>query len=391
MTLLHNPTPTPTPHTTRLPPLTGFAGFTDTLFGCLPRADQRKWAHLYVEALLRTPGKKSPRRLAESVSASPTASQALHQFVNASPWDWTATRQALLRRVARTGAAVTSWTLAPAFIPKRGDHSAGVHRRFDPLLGRLSNGQLGLVVLATGEHGPLPVDWHLYIPRGWTRARRSKARVPEDISGPLWSQASELLGRAPLWHPGAHAPVTAELSWLPDREAFLSQLVRSEQPFVVEVPDTVRVLPGAIPSTNWPTLTVRQVLMGPTVTGEDRQHVLSLPVSLPGPASGHVRLRLLVRRRPCGSTRTWLTNMVDRRLPELLPLMRQPRLAANVVDTLNGDFGLQDFEGRSYPGWHHHTTLVSAAFAYSRLRGRPLPDGDEVRDPSFPHGDGLCD
>ncbi|MFC0110199.1 hypothetical protein ACFFRB_28540 [Kibdelosporangium aridum subsp. largum] len=28
---------------------------------------------------------------------------------------------------------------------------------------------------------------------------------------------------------------------------------------------------------------------------------------------------------------------------------------------LRDDFGLRHFEGRSYAGWHHHVTLVSAA------------------------------
>ncbi|MFG3408239.1 transposase [Streptomyces sp. NPDC048142] len=337
----------------------------------LPRTDQRRWAKFYIRALLQTPGKKSTRRLAESVSDSPTASQALHQFVNASPWDWLAARQGLLRWVAQSGSAVTAWTLAPVYIPKRGDHSAGVHRRFDPTQGRLSNCQLGMLVLATGEYGPLPVDWDLYIPCGWTRVRRAKARVPEEIRGPLWLQASELLGRAPSWSPDLHAPVTAELSWLPDRELFLTHLAQNEQPFVVEVPDTMRVAHTASPAAGTPLLTVRQILMDPaTAATKEGEPVLSLPVTLSSSSAERVPLRLLARRRPNGSARTWLTNLVDRQLHELLPLMRQPGLAARVVSTLNGDFGLQDFEGRSFPGWHHHTTLVSAAFTYSRVNDR---------------------
>ncbi|MFF4060834.1 transposase [Streptomyces sp. NPDC001668] len=343
--------------------------FAAALFGHLPRADQRRWAELYVRALLRTPGKKSLRRLAESVSDSPTAAQALHQFVNASPWDWTAARRNLLREVAPTGEAVTAWTLAPTLIPKRGEHSAGVHRRFDPALGRLVNCQLGLVVLATGEHGPLPVDWNLYVPEKWARAQRSKARVPDEVGGPLWSQAADLLRRTPSPPSGRCAPVTADLSWLPSREAFLDHLARSERPFVVKVPDTVRVVHAPSLSAGTASLTIRQLLaQRGSMAAEERQ--LALPVFLPRPSSGRVRLRLLVRHRRNDAAHIWLTNLVDRPLLDLRSLMRQPGLAANVVDTLHEDFGLRDFEGRSFPGWHHHTTLVSAAFAYSRLHGR---------------------
>ncbi|MFF3749068.1 transposase [Streptomyces sp. NPDC002018] len=377
MALLHEPAPRTFPPGVQGPCL---RSFVETVFDHLPRADQRRWAELYVRALLRTPGKKSLRRLAESVSDSPTASQALHQFVNASPWDWTAARRNLLRRVAPTGEAVTAWTLAPAFIPKRGEHSAGVHRRFDPVLGRLQNCQLGLVMLATGEHGPLPVDWSLYIPRTWARARRSKVRVPDEIRGPLWSQAADLLRRTSSLFPGRCAPVTADLSWLPDREAFLHDLTQSEQPFVVEVPDTVRVIHAPSPSADSAALTVHQLLTGRgSMAAEERQDVLTLPVSLPSPSSGRVPLRLFVQHRPNNSAQIWLTNLVDRPLPDLRPLMRQPRLAASVVSTLHEDFGLGDFEGRSFPGWHHHTTLVSAAFVYFRLHGRLPVSRDRLR------------
>ncbi|OIJ92321.1 IS701 family transposase [Streptomyces monashensis] len=372
MTLLYESAPGPfvDGREPRLPRVPRLRPFVETVFDCLPRADQRKWAQLYIKALLQTPGKKSVRRLAESVSASPTASQAMHQFVNASPWEWLTVRQHLLRWAQRTS-PTTAWTLAPAFIPKRGEHSAGVHRRFNPVLRRVSNCQLGMVMLATGEHGPLPVDWNLYIPEGWATDSplRSKVRVPDEVCGPLWSQAAELLRRVTRWSPDRHTPLTADLSWLPDRESFLAHLARGEQPFVVEVPDTVHVQRVTSTSANSPALTLRQLLTDRRTADEgERQHVLGLPVTLPGPATERVRLRLLAQGRLNGSARTWLTNLVDRPLPDLLPLMRQPRLAANVVDTLSADFGLQDFEGRSFPGWHRHTTLVSAAFTYAQVR-----------------------
>ncbi|MEU5116019.1 transposase [Streptomyces longwoodensis] len=346
--------------------------FVAAVFDHLPRADQRRWAELHVRALLRTPGKKSLRRLAMSVSDSPTASQALHQFLNASPWDWATARRNLLRQVAPSGTDVTAWTLAPALMPKRGDQSAGVHRRFDPDRGRSVNCQLGLVVLASGNHGPLPVDWGLYVPRTWSPARRLKARVPDTVCGPLWSQAADVLRSTASQPSGRRVPVTADLSWLPDREAFLDELARSRRPFVVRVPDTVRVVPSSLPSADPEALTVRRLLAGRgDRAAEDGRHVVNLPVLLPRPLSRRVRLRLLVQHRPNSPAELWLTNLVDRPVPQLRPLMRQPRLAAGVIAALHEDFGLRDFEGRSFPGWHHHTTLVSTAFAYSRLHGDP--------------------
>ncbi|MFD0431908.1 hypothetical protein ACFQ60_46150 [Streptomyces zhihengii] len=37
------------------------------------------------------------------------------------------------------------------------------------------------------------------------------------------------------------------------------------------------------------------------------------------------------------------------------------------VRDVQNELGLLDFEGRSFPGWHHHMTLASAAYLYRRL------------------------
>ncbi|MER6332594.1 transposase [Streptomyces sp. NPDC001034] len=368
MTVLYEPDPADLGEARQL------NSFTDAVFGRLPRADQRRWAELYVKALLRTPGKKSVRRLAGSVSDSPTASQSMHQFVNASPWDWQMVRQDLLRRVERTTAA-EAWALAPAFIPKRGEHSVGVHRRFDPFLGRATTCQLGIGLFLCDGEGPLPVDWNLYIPEGWVRDphMRMRVRLAEEPGGALWSQVAELVRRGTSWTTGPQAPLTADLSWMPDRSTFLAHLSRSEQSFVVEVPETLTVRSASAPPPASPPLSVRRLLdtQGSAMTSGEQHHgldVLSLPVVLPGAAARQPRLRMLAQRRAGGrGTRVWLTNLVDRPLSQMLPLMRQPRLATAVVNSLSGDFGLQDFEGRSFPGWHHHVTLVSAAFTHYRL------------------------
>ncbi|MFD5203705.1 hypothetical protein ACFWM7_26965 [Streptomyces sp. NPDC058375] len=67
--------------------------------------------------------------------------------------------------------------------------------------------------------------------------------------------------------------------------------------------------------------------------------------------------------------RIWLTNITDRHPAELLEPARSPRGARAAVERMGEDFSLLDFEGRSFPGWHRHMTLVSAAYAYSTLEG----------------------
>lgn len=40
------------------------------------------------------------------------------------------------------------------------------------------------------------------------------------------------------------------------------------------------------------------------------------------------------------------------------------RVGAGSVFKLKHGLGLDHFEGRSWPGWHHHVTLVTAAHAF---------------------------
>ena len=95
---------------------------------------------------------------------------------------------------------------------------------------------------------------------------------------------------------------------------------------------------------------------------------------------------LLVLAGPgTGKTTTLVEAIVERveargADPEsVLALTRTLAHAGDSVREMSDDFGLQDFEGRSYPGWHHHMTLVSAAYAYSRFHGRPAPTGGGER------------
>ena len=66
----------------------------------------------------------------------------------------------------------------------------------------------------------------------------------------------------------------------------------------------------------------------------------------------------------------WLTNLKDARLPELLDLITLRARAVEDLRRLESDVGLQHFEGRSFPGWHHHVTLASVAYAYKLAHAR---------------------
>ncbi|MFC9234452.1 transposase [Streptomyces decoyicus] len=380
------------------------SAFADQVFGSLPRADQRHWGRAYVMALLATEGKKTVRRLASTVSDSATASQSMHQFVNASPWEWMPARAELARWVAAQ-LAPQAWVLDVAVLRKRGEHSCGVHRRFLPEAGRSVNCQVGVgaflagSVRASGNAAAVPVDWRLLLNGSWAEdpQRRARARIPAAAGPkPIEQHALDLVD-AGLGGPRLGAlPVVADLSGHAGTSTLLRELVRRGRDFVIAVPGAMPVLPaemargggGRRPGTVLPPAAggaaavpvAALTCLGPSPydtpscerrgSSARRPAVLSGLVQLPGVRPPLQRVHRLVALRYAHSRsapRLWLTNLVHRRPEELLALAALAPRAGAATRRMEDDFGLLDFEGRSYPGWHHHMTLVSAAHAYGRL------------------------
>lgn len=370
------------------------SAFTEQIFGHLPRADQRAWAQAYLTGLLTTEGKKSVRRIAATVSGSPTASQSMHQFVNASPWEWAPARAELMRWVEQR-LTPRAWTLDVAVLRKRGDHSCGVHRRFVPATGRSVNCQLGIGAFLTTEREAVPVHWGLLLPGAWVNdeQRRSRARIPDDAGHRTIEQhALDLVDSLSDSTHLSAPPVVADLSYYTGVTSLVRGLSTRARDFVIALPGRTPVVPvgRSMPPQTYaselPAAVEAQRLFELKHGGHlrldthdglggrtDRTSVMTALVRLPevrlARHAPHHTYRLFAVRSYAGrrSTRMWLTNMVHRRTDELAALTRLQRRAGATVQGLEDDFGLLDFEGRSYPGWHHHMTLVSAAGAYSRL------------------------
>ena len=61
----------------------------------------------------------------------------------------------------------------------------------------------------------------------------------------------------------------------------------------------------------------------------------------------------------------WLSNLpADVAIADLARLAKVRRRIEHDCRELKHGLGLDHFEGRSWPGWHHHVTLVTAAHAF---------------------------
>jgi SRSO17 transposase len=87
---------------------------------------------------------------------------------------------------------------------------------------------------------------------------------------------------------------------------------------------------------------------------------------------------LLVEWHPgnAAPVKYWLSNLPER--TPIVELVRLARLRWRVEQDYReckGGLGLDHFEGRGWPGWHHHVTLVSVAHGFltlERLRSPKL-------------------
>ncbi|CAL9535465.1 hypothetical protein SUDANB6_04145 [Streptomyces sp. enrichment culture] len=386
--------------------------FARQIFGYLPCADQHRWAGTCLKGLLLPDGRKSVRRLAGAASGSPTGWYSLQQFVDNSPWDREPGRDALVRWIGRRS-PVRAWTVVPVVLPKRGDQSVGVHQRFTPLSGRAVNCQMATVLPLSCPGADFPVDRRLFLPRQWTDdpGLRRRARIPRGRELPSAVAARP----GPDRRPGRpHRLAVGAGGGRHDRGARRDGADRAARRHRVRLrrrrPPACPVggrgagrrgAPGRASARG----AARRPRRGPggaagdaadtgapwmgnrhaaAVTGSDgrfrQTQVLSAPIRRPvreGPGAGGERraYRLFSELGPDGApdSRLRLTDLVHHRLDELLELARCHVSALDTTEYMDGRYELLDFTGRSFPAWHHHMTMVSAAYAHLRPVGSTRP------------------
>lgn len=379
-----------------------FKEFCSDVFATLGRTDQRQAAETYLYGLLNCPGRKSIRRL---VATAPGRSeQSLQQFINQSPWDPEPIRQQLLNLLLRE-LQPTAWMVEEVHFPKHGHYSAAVDRQYVHSLGRVSNCQLAIAVTLT--HGPytVPVNWRLMVPDSWGRDqdRRLRARMPgHELPRPYWQYQIEVLDDMSLEWGLPAAPVLTDTSHRNNVDAFLEALDLRRQPYLVQVSPSLGVAydpPARPPTRPGPPPAAGGVGWQGTVgeltkrTGgsaretvewrsEDdsrvlRSQFLQIPVrGLPSHSTRNdwapsgAGERRLISEWPLGKGEPrghWITNITDRPLSELVELAKLRHLAAPRMEKFAQAYGLRDYEGRTFAGWHHHVTLATAAYTYAVL------------------------
>lgn len=358
------------------------------IFSSMYRADQRRAAAAYLRGLLSDVRRKSVRGLA--TTASGRSVQSLQQFLSQSPWDPVPVRRRLLNQLVASQRPVACVVEEVAF-PKHGRHSVAVERQYVRSLGRVCNCQLAVVATLTCTRFSVPVDWRLIVPDSWgaDNPRRARARIPDhELPRPYHHYLIESMDDLAGQRSALPVPLVGDVSHQPGAEALFDALERRRQAYLLRVSPSLSVShqrpPGRrsvgapAPSRSRAPATVWQGKLHELVAGI-ASHARRTVEWQDGDAAGRSQFlwlparpgsRMLLCEWPVDSPRPggfWITNLIDRRLADVVLLAKLGAAAGPRFEQLAGGFGLREYAGRTFAGWHHHLTLVAAACTYRVL------------------------
>jgi SRSO17 transposase len=384
--------------------------FAAEMFEPMGRKDQRRWGEVYLRGLMLDGRRKSIEPMAERLPDGDE--QCLQQFVNQSPWDWAAVRERLAKRMQRE-IQPEAWIVDETGFPKFGRHSVGVAHQYCGALGKVANCQVGVSINAATDAASCPLDWRLFLPKEWDddEERRSRVHLPEEIRHKeKWRLALEMIDELRAW--GLEPPPILADAGFGDITEFREGLRGRALRYVLQVKGDTSAYPEAVaperpawsgsgrpPKARYrakPQLlrtlaleagkrAARTVSWREGSRGPMRSRFLALRVR---PANIALRNRAnreeaelelcwLLCEWPADKdepVKYWLSNLpADTPLAELVQLAKLRWRIEHDYRELKDVLGLDHFEGRSFRGWHHHTTLVSVAHAFLTLERRRRP------------------
>jgi SRSO17 transposase len=361
------------------------SAFCRELFGSMARSDQRRWGEVYLRGLTAVPGRKTIRQISDHVVGEPV-DQCLQQFVNQSPWRWEPVREALAHRAAAI--RPLAWMFREVVFPKTGTSSVGVAKQYTPSAGRVLNCQVGLAAVLVGQGTGCVANWRLMLPRTWDDdpRRRVRTRIPDtERHLPRWRHILQSIDEMTIKWGLRPAPIILDARD-GDAQQVLRSLTERGLPYLVRVsahtPMPAAGSAGSLATAGqFAARAARRQIILPGPAGRGRRPVVvhysvasvcdTCLVRQPISGCPHGRTRRLIAEWTPDGHRLralWLANLVRAYPHQLVNLATLDRIPQQVMTTLRDEFGLQDFEGRSFAGWHHHVTLVSAAHTFATLR-----------------------
>jgi SRSO17 transposase len=332
------------------------------------RIEPRRRVRAYLQGLLAPVERKNGWQLAENAGDRTPAG--VQDFLARMRWDADRVRDDLRGYVvAQLSDADAVLVLDETGFVKKGTKSVGVQRQYSGTAGRIENCQIGVFLGYASRHGHALIDRALYLPEVWANdpARRRAAGVPETTV----FATKPLLGRQMLTSAfAADVPcrwVTGDSVYGADY-ALRRSIERNGRGYVLAVTSrqrlgfkTVADWLEDVPSGAWQRLSAGDGAKGPRL-----YDWAYLPCGWLEAACGWQKGLLIRRKLAHPEVFTFYLTLA----PEATGLADLVRVAGTrwtieaCFEAAKGEVGLDQYEVRSWTGWHRHITLAMLAHAY---------------------------
>jgi len=329
------------------------------------RVEPRRRALAYLRGLLSAAERKNGWQLAEQ--AGDRTPDGMQDFLSRVHWEAELVRDDLRAYVAAHLGDEQAVLDESGFL-KKGDKSCGVQRQYSGTAGRIENCQIGVFLSYASRHGQALIDRALYLPHSWAadRLRRLGAGVPETVV----FMTKPKLGAAMLERAFAAgmpcAWVVGDSVYGADYE--LRRCIEQHgRGYVMTVTSAQRL--GCKPVADWleevAAKAWQRLSAGAGAKGPRLYDWAYLPYRAavaPGWQKG-----LLIRRKikqPSEFTFYLTLSPTTTTLAELVQVAGRRWTVEVCFEAAKGEVGLDQYEVRSWTGWHRHITLAMLAHAY---------------------------
>jgi SRSO17 transposase len=367
-------------------------GFHEAFRDCFARREPREQFFGYMVGQFSALERKSIEPMAQQVDGGNV--RAMQRLISDVVWDegqMCRTYHSLLNDDLGDAAGVLIFD--ESGFPKKGWESVGVARQYCGTLGKVENCQVGVFAAYASRHGYAFVDKRLFLPESWFTdayaTRRTKCKVPDDVTFHTKPQlaveilrdidqeamlafkyivADCLYGNSPEFIEAAEQcggkiyfvsipsdtrcwlqrPVTQPKRYTYKGETRAKQVVRQTE----KAPLAVEVLAKSIHDCFWYRRQVSEGTKGPIEYEFTKRQVMLSKDNLPH------KTVWLVMKRTIGEKPTYyyyISNApVSTRLRVFVWLSGIRWAIEQCFEETKMELGMDQYEIRKYPGWHHH-------------------------------------
>jgi SRSO17 transposase len=410
--------------------------YADRFADLFKRSDQARWCEVFLRGLIQDGDRKSVEPLVQRIvlpercASSKDPVQATQHWLNQGKWDCEPIFEryrTMMRRLFRGQPADLVFDDTSFF--KQGKHSVGVQRQYCGSLGKRANCQIAVSLHCATPIGHYPLSMRLHLPESWTSdaTRLNVARVPEEHRRPKTKHeialelldeaiAEGLVGGRVLADAGygSSAPFRDGL----DERGFIygvgvrKEIVAFDSPPVWDWPKPgshrrnprlsaesprAKSLSGIASDLTLRRCTWREGTKERLSARFARIRVWPAQGWRWGKCADAKPVWFVVEERGQELRYHFSNAPASMSMIELVRLLKNRWPVEQGYQQLKEELGLDHFEGRSWPGFHHHVCMTFLAYGFlqaERLRqlrrAKPLPPKPK-KSPGARAHDSLCE